>query len=294
MAQQQQSSEDSDFFSPITTTKLPQSHDTSWIGARMSPIHFDEDDDEPFVRPQDTSSAFVVLNQSSIHPLWDPPLQSQQPAEKARRPCRFAHILLSISTSLWTTWATLDVLAIKHFGLTPQTTTATWKTTWIHTDIWNTLLYGTGGRLLSLLTAISLWDLFLAALAWYLIAWASNKQQWYTHAGTYLSAATVGQLWAPTARGALLWGTGGVLCALGIHQPRTRVWLFGMTIWLVLWSLAEAPYGDPTGMVLGSVWGWALAGASSTNRRLSLPVLGARCVVLGLVLLPIFGNMIEL
>ena len=165
--------------------------------------------------------------------------------------------------------------------------------TWIWQPSSLTSLQRVGGLLLSGRSVETYWRLVTSwclpctLVEWFLVwsAWSwtsrrlSHKQPLHNEragvllsnaqlAVLYILCASTGQLWmlawdhAPTNSttvvGCLSWGTGGVLCCLGMLQPHRRLPYFGWAILLVLWvclSRYLAPQQQDSYLYYSSVWG---------------------------------------
>lgn len=273
----------SDFFSPIslsffggrvsqqasslskTTTPepLPPLHDSSWIGARLSPIHsFDreeeneDDEDQRYTQIyhralHDSLGAAAFVNErssllnnskdprSNIHPLWE---NADGSAAKnfgkggGPRPFRITWGLILCSTSA------LYLLTMGYYDFQfsrrqeEDSGDYAWAMPWLRPSSsslerygafvpFKVLIRGEYWRLFSsLFISTSILEWTLAAIAWRLIFLAATAEPWHRYAGTYFASCFVGQLWMLSwdhvdgvLCGMVLWGTGGVLCSIGIR-----------------------------------------------------------------------------
>jgi hypothetical protein len=280
------SSASSDFFSPVSaqtgntqqlreqSTPLPPLHDTSWIGARLSPIQsFDHEDaiDEEDARHDRLhaslrGAAFVherthLLGSSfynntnnkpvQLHPLWEGTTTSSAP--KTNRNFRVTWGLIVVVASgllllVMLVWESVLRGGNAGYSVRGRPSNTTLQIFGAYTP--NQSYQQQYWRLTSsAFCCASLVDWMLIAVSWRLIFLAATHVRWYKWAGIYFSAVLVGQLWSAITTtylananaesvaypiGCATFGTAGVLTAVGIYCPSRRFAFFVCAAALVI------------------------------------------------------------
>jgi hypothetical protein len=293
----------SDLFSPIRARQfslhsntpeledtLPRLQDTSWLGARVSPIpSLDEDEENDLVTAPyrnalqnsgltERSSLLGGRRQmkSTIHPLWDPPPPTPQLGRRQRQPSRFAYTVI-VATGIHLACVGLHdgymwYLSYRR-GIEPKYSLS-WNLPWLGPSsrtlsrfgafVPLRVLQGDYWRSVTALTATT------SVVEWALIAWTWGRELRTTDTSgwplLFLLSCITGQLWMTAFHengisGCASWGTGGVACAMGVSWPNRRFDLFLCAIALVLVNLFQ-PYSSVYGAIGGSFFGWCCYGVS--------------------------------
>lgn len=304
---QNSSGESSDFFSPISVSffggnqsntdhQLPPLHDSSWIGARLSPIgSFDRegssDDDERYtsvyhraLHESLEASAFVNEHtrllggdpRSNLHPLWEGQEQ-QQPRKESKSWIRVSSGLILCSISGVYLFTMLGVDLYQQYYSDHAYSEHGWMLPWLQPSLSTLYTCGAFGPqymrswldywrvLTAIFMSTSVVEWILLVGAWRFVFLASTKQPWYEWMGVCLASALVGEVWitafdtSAVLCGSLASGTLGVLCALGMRCPNRRMGLFMYAALLVTMAVVMQPYTSVVGDVGGTFFGWALA-----------------------------------
>jgi hypothetical protein len=291
-------SSDSGYMSPFApfrntqvygkSERLPADHDTSWIGARLSPIAFDEDDEDkiaPYKQVLVNERSALLGNikpgdRSKIHPLWDDGnpllLQSMYTEDQTRG-------LFHWGTVVWVlSGAHLLSMAIHDFyfwylsyrqGI--EIDVERWSLPWLSPSTvvlqrfgaflpYRAIVYGQWWRMLtSVFMSTSVMEWLLVIWSWRALRWGGARptRKWCY---VYLLSVFTGQIWMMAfdlsgVAGAAAWGSSGVICAAGGAKPRQRFLLFMTAIAMVVVSLLE-PTNSVMGTIGGSFFGWAYYG----------------------------------
>ena len=322
----------SDFFSPISLgffgkDVLPRSHDTSWIGARQSPIpsfdREDEDDDDDdddeeankateiyhkalhesleaaqFVNERTSllhhrRTAAVEARQAPIHPLWHGTTPEERALKETHSCCRilWGDCLVVISGLHLTLTSAYEIYRWRTSNENSGTAILSWmsilqprssETLLISgaMEAERVLLYDQYWRMLSsLVVCPSLLNWVLVFLGWSLVYRFRRQNDlvsWYSWFGTWYGSSMVGLLWMMAwdlrirpVVGCCLWGTGGVLTAVGIHRPKERWFYFLVCILAVVLSWWEQPCNSVNGIVGATFWGWALGATTCGTQSLA-------------------------
>lgn len=296
-------SSDSDFMSPFApfretqvtnrSEQLPVNHDNSWIGARLSPIAFDDEDDDkiapykqalifndsmlnersallPYIKPND---------RSKIHPMWDeesPLLQQSMYAENQRTGAYWGTIVWFLSGIHLLAMGIHDgYLAYISYRQGLDIDVERWSLPWLSPS--RIVLQRFGAFLPYKVLVDNQWwrmvtSIFLptSAAEWLLVycSWrtlrmggARPTKVW---ALLFLLSVFTGQIWMMAfdqyaIGGGAAWGSSGVMCAAGGAKPQQRFLLFMMAIGMVILSLLE-PNNSVIGAVGGSFFGWSYYG----------------------------------
>jgi hypothetical protein len=294
-------SSESDFLSPPVRhkvpgreEKLPMSHDNSWLGARLSPIAFDDnDDDERVIRPYREALSESVLTErsallakvkpkdrSKIHPLWDDGnsflVQSMQARDKAQGYFNWGNVVWVISgmhlLAIFIHDMYLWYLSIRQ-GY--EVDVERWSIPWLSPSKivltrfggfvpYRVLVYGEWWRLFSsvfISTSVTEWLLVVGSWQTLKAGGARPTRKWCY---LYILSVFTGQLWTMAfditgVAGGAAWGTSGVICAAGGAKPRQRFVLFMLAIAMILLSLVE-PTNSVMGTIGSSFFGWSFFG----------------------------------
>lgn len=264
-----ESDESSDFFSPISASFfLPKSLDTSWIGARMSPIcSFEDDDDESTPRrtsllPHDRFQAnedsplLVSAKHNKIHPLWrggggDTPKRSNRKKTQQQKNLQYllyAEVGLILSTVL---------LFYLFIDLSDQ---------WYYS-------------ILPLLSVSNLWEWLWIVLSWILLVRFPSNRYLEFGFGSGMAGTLVCLAFDSAKRPTFSLPTAGILTGSGYRQSRPL--LFGLAIGLQVLNFPSLICG----VTAAAFWGWAWAIASRNNGNYL--VWGARIVCMTLIVAPV-------
>lgn len=276
------------------STKLPMSHDDSWIGARLSPIAFDdEDDDNAVVAPYRQALSDSVLNErsallgntkpmdrSKIHPLWDEevPLlqQSLYREERAAGNYHWGTLVCSISGIHLLAMGIHDLyLWYISFRQGYDVDVESWSLPFIAPS--RIVLRRFGAFVPYSVFAYKQWWRMATAVfistsvvEWILIFWSwktlrdGGARPTRVWCFLYFLCAFTGYLWMMAfdlsgVGGAASWGTSGILCAAGGAKPRQRFILFLLAIAMIILALF-APTNSVMGTIGSSFFGWCFFG----------------------------------
>lgn len=302
-------SSESDFMSPFVpfretqvtnrSEKLPVNHDTSWIGARLSPIAFDDDDDhddDQIIAPYKQALIFndSMMNErstllshikptdrSKIHPMWDEesPLVAQQHslyAENKRTGAYWGTIVWALSGIHLLAMGIHDVyLTYISYRQGIEVDIERWSLPWLSPSRivlqrfgalvpYKALVDNQWWRMVSsIFMATSVAEWLLVFLSWRALrkGGARPTKVWSV---LFLLSVFTGQLWMMAfdqfgVGGGAAWGTSGVMCAAGGAKPQQRFLLFMAAIGMVVLSLLE-PNNSVVGTIGASFFGWSFYG----------------------------------
>jgi hypothetical protein len=272
--------------------RLPVSHDTSWIGARVSPIAFDEEDEEklaPYKQALNDSmanerSALLGIikrgDRSKIHPMWDDgnPLlfQTTDTDDRLRGFYHWGNVVLVISGSHLLAMAIHDFyVAYLSYRLGYDVDVERWSLPWLYPSTASLQRFGAFMPYQALEHA-QWWRMLTSTFMstsvaqWLLVLWSWRALQWGGARPTrkwcylYLLAVFTGQIWMMAfdfygIAGAATWGSSGVICAAGGARPKQRFMLFITAIVIIILSLVE-PTNSVVGTIGGSFFGWTFYG----------------------------------
>jgi hypothetical protein len=276
---------------------LPRLQDTSWIGARVSPIPSLDEDEEandlvtaPYRKALKTnlvvgerSSLLGQQGSSTLHPLWgggpSHPRQHQQQTKsrKSKKSSPFASLVVGISGIYLGCIALHDAylwyLSYRR-GVEPKYPLA-WYLPWLSPSARILMRFGAfsparfaEGQYWRPITSLAM---STSVAEWLLMIWAWwwELRRIHNHSGSqhvwlYLISAATGQLWMAAFHsngisGCASWGTCGVLCAMGVSRPDRRFVLFLTAIALVIINLLQ-PTSSSFGAIGASFFGWSLYG----------------------------------
>ena len=317
-----ESSDNSSFFSPsrgrrvslhpatpdANDDSLPRLHDSSWIGAKVSPIQSYEDDEDDEENELTISRYYKALNDSlfaggaasestsllggtnrqnrwNIHPLWD----NQDPFALEQTRLKSPTYKMGIFV-MTTSGILLAVIGLHDAYLwylsfrrgTELKYSVAWALPWFLPSNRTLLRFG-GFSPLHLVQQgqywriITSWFLSTSLVEWILTGWS----WWYVQylplrmvSTLYFMCCITGQLWMAAfdlqgVSGTTSWGTAGILCTIGVLRPDRRHLLFSFAISLVIINLFQAPR-SVYGAIGASFFGWSFAGVGLTN-NLSSP-----------------------
>ena len=272
--------------------RLPISNDTSWIGARLSPIAFDEDDEAklaPYKQALNESIAnerSALLrpvkrsDRSKIHPMWDdgdPLLLQTMISENQTRGLIHWGTVVGVLSGLQLLAVAMhdSYLYYLSYRLGYEVDVERWSLPWLSPSNavlqrfgafmpYQMLEYGQWWRMLtSAFMSTSVMEWLLVIWSWRALLWGGAKptRKWCY---VYLLAAFTGQIWMMAfdlsgVAGAATWGSSGVICAAGGAKPRQRFLLFMTAIAIVILAFLE-PTNSVVGAIGGSFFGWTFYG----------------------------------
>ena len=301
-------SSDHDFMSPFASLReifptpkiesetLTATEDSSFLGARMSPIVFDEDDerneDREAIAPyrkalhESVDSSFSNERTSLLgrrprrKPLWDEEkadrnVDTSNTVSKERPRCSWDIVLCAISGIHLTCMALYDLYAWYVSYRLGGGSNVAWRlpllsptpSTLIRFGAlipWN-VFHGQPWRIItSTVISTSLVEYLFLYGAWHALRVGGSRptNAWV---GLYFMSTLTGQLWTTawdplSVSGGASWGTCGVLCAAGAAKPRQRFLLLVISISLFLISLVDTRTNSFMGTLGSSAFGCAYYG----------------------------------
>ena len=329
-------STDLDFISPFSSYRngrnstyqsetLPSSQNTSWIGARMSPIAFDEEEEDerlltaPYQHAlQESMEHSFLLNERSAllankgnRLLRDEPAPTIQIGKRRKR------------FNSWGDWGSLvcataaihlacigihDVyLGYLSYRLGYDIDVEHWTLPWISPSSvvlqrfgafqpYSLLAYREWWRMISctfLCTSVVDWLTVFGA--WTILRMGDNKTKsmW---SWTYLLSVLTGQIWMMAwdldgLSGCAAWGTCGVLSATRSTEPQQRVLAVSITTIMLVLTLCE-PSKSFVGFVGAALFGCAFCGIGLSqginNNKEKEPPKGMTKFICGMIVLTLW------
>jgi hypothetical protein len=286
-----------EYIANLRSETLAADLNSSWIGARMSPIAFDEEeeDDRLLTAPyhqalrESIENSFMLNERSAllvnkqIHPLWDEPPPRVQIKERQRK-----DLLLLKSCCDWGTLvcATAAIhlacialhdcyLVYISYRLGYDISVERWSLLWLSPSKavlsrfgafvpYRLLMNREWWRMLtSALTCSSVVELMSVVGAWGVMRMGGTTATCMC-CWIYLLSVLTGQIWMMAwdtsgISGCAAWGTCGVLSASSGAKPRQRIMLLVASTVLSVLALLE-PHNSYFGTIGATLFGWAFYG----------------------------------